>query len=82
MDTATASDTSAGCARRKPFAVAEPYTGRSGATVGAAEALQTCEEIINGELDDIPTEAFYFSAGLEQIRANVGRELKFGPVSL
>jgi RNA polymerase sigma factor (sigma-70 family) len=66
----------------QPFAVAEPYTGRSGATVGAAEALQTCEEIINGELDDIPTEAFYFSAGLEQIRANVGRELKFGPVSL
>jgi F0F1-type ATP synthase beta subunit len=66
----------------QPFDVAEPYTGRPGATVGAAEALQTCQDILDGKFDDLPTEAFYFSGGLDEIRANIGRELKFGPVKL
>ena len=66
----------------QPFDVAEPYTGRRGATVGAAEALQTCRDILDGKLDDIPTDAFYFSGGLDEIRANVGRALRFGPVAL
>jgi RNA polymerase sigma factor (sigma-70 family) len=64
----------------QPFGVAEPHTGRPGATVAAAEALQTCRDIIDGKLDDLPTEAFYFSGGMDEIRANRGRELKFGPV--
>lgn len=66
----------------QPFGVAEPYTGRPGATVGAAEALQTCQDILDGKLDDIPTEAFYFSGGLDEIRANIGGTLRFGPVAL
>lgn len=66
----------------QPFDVAEPYTGRRGETVSAAEALQTCQDILDGKLDDIPTEAFYFSGGLDEIRANIGRGLKFGPVTL
>lgn len=66
----------------QPFGVAEPYTGRPGATVAAAEALQSRQDILDGKLDDIPTDAFYFSGGLEEIRANIGRELKFGPVRL
>jgi RNA polymerase sigma factor (sigma-70 family) len=64
----------------QPFDVAEPYTGRPGATVGTAEALQTCQDVLDGKLDDLPTEAFYFSGGLDEIRANLDRELKFGPV--
>lgn len=66
----------------QPFGVAEPYTGRPGATVGAAEALQTCQDILDGKLDDIPTEAFYFSGGLDEIRANIGGTFRFGPVAL
>jgi RNA polymerase sigma factor (sigma-70 family) len=66
----------------QPFDVAEPYTGRPGATVGTAEALQTSQDILDGKLDDLPTEAFYFSGGLNEIRANIGRELKIGPVKL
>ena len=62
--------------------MAEPYTGRPGATVGTAEALQTCRDILDGKLDDIPTDAFYFSGGLDEIRANVTRPLGFGPVAL
>ena len=37
----------------QPFDVAETYTGRPGATVGAAEALQTCQDILDGKLDDL-----------------------------
>ncbi|MGB6536492.1 MAG: sigma-70 family RNA polymerase sigma factor [Xanthobacteraceae bacterium] len=66
----------------QPFGVAERYTGRPGVTVSAAEALQTCRDILDGKLDDIPTEAFYFSGGLDEIRANIGRELRVGPVRL
>jgi len=66
----------------QPFGVAEAYTGRSGATVGAAEALQTCQDILEGKLDDIPVEAFFFSGGLDEIRSNIGRGLGFGPVVL
>jgi RNA polymerase sigma factor (sigma-70 family) len=66
----------------QPFGVAETYTGRSGATVGAAEALQTCQDILEGKLDDIPVEAFFFSGGLDEIRSNIGRKLGFGPVVL
>jgi RNA polymerase sigma factor (sigma-70 family) len=66
----------------QPFGVAEPYTGRPGASVGAAESLRTCQDILDGKLDHIPTDAFYFSGGLDEIRANIGRELKFGPVRL
>jgi F-type H+/Na+-transporting ATPase subunit beta len=66
----------------QPFGVAEPYTGRPGASVRAADALQTCQDILDGKLDRIPTDAFYFSGGLDEIRANIGREPKFGPVRL
>ena len=66
----------------QPFGVAQPYTGRPGATVGSGDALQTCKDILDGKLDDIPIEAFYFSGALDGIRANIGRELKFGPVAL
>lgn len=66
----------------QPFGVAEPYTGRPGATVGAAEALRTCQDIMAGKHDDIAPDAFYFSGGLDEISANIGRKLRFGPVAL
>lgn len=66
----------------QPFGVAEAYTNQPGETVTATEALQTCQDILDGKLDDIPTEAFYFSGGLDEIRANIGRDIKFGPVAL
>jgi len=66
----------------QPFFCAEPYTNRPGATVGRAEAARTCREILDGEYDDLPVEAFYFSGGITEIRGNVGRALAFGPVDL
>ncbi len=66
----------------QPFFVAEPYTKRPGTTVRLAESLQTCRDILDGRYDDLPTDAFYFSGDMAEIRSNVGRTLSFGPVAL
>jgi RNA polymerase sigma factor (sigma-70 family) len=66
----------------QPFFCTEPWTGRSGATVGATEALRTCREILDGQHDDVPVQAFYFSGGIAEIRSNIGRTPPFGPVTL
>jgi hypothetical protein len=33
-----------------------------------AEALRTCAEILGGVHDDLPTAAFYFAGGIDEIR--------------
>jgi DNA-directed RNA polymerase specialized sigma24 family protein len=48
----------------QPFYVAEPYTKRPGVTVGLAESLRVCREILDGVHDAVPTKAFYFTGGL------------------
>jgi RNA polymerase sigma factor (sigma-70 family) len=53
----------------QPFFVAEPYTKRPGTTVSLAEALCTCHEILDGQHDGLPTDAFYFAGGIAEIRA-------------
>jgi F-type H+-transporting ATPase subunit beta len=54
----------------QPFYVAEPYTKRPGVTVGLAESLRVCREILDGVHDGVPTKAFYFTAGLDAVLAN------------
>jgi F-type H+/Na+-transporting ATPase subunit beta len=49
--------------------VAEPYTKRPGVFVSRAEALRGCREILDGVHDDLPDEAFYFTGGVDEIRA-------------
>ena len=53
----------------QPFYVAEAYTRRPGLTVGRAEALRICREILDGEHDALPEQAFYFTGGMSEIRA-------------
>jgi F0F1-type ATP synthase beta subunit len=53
----------------QPFFCAEPWTNRPGSRVSAAEALRTCAEILGGVHDDLPTAAFYFAGGIDEIRA-------------
>ena len=65
----------------QPFFCAAPYTNHSGASVSAAEAVRTCAEILDGQHDDVPVEAFYFSGGIAEIRGNTGRPFTFGPVT-
>jgi F0F1-type ATP synthase beta subunit len=65
----------------QPLFVTERWTERPGTTVSLAEALQTCRDILDGRYDDLPTDAFWFSGGMAEIQGNVGRTLKFGPVT-
>jgi RNA polymerase sigma factor (sigma-70 family) len=53
----------------QPFFVAEPYTKRPGVFVSRAQALRGCREILDGVHDDLPDEAFYFTGGIDEIRA-------------
>jgi RNA polymerase sigma factor (sigma-70 family) len=57
----------------QPFFVAEPYTKRPGLYVSRADALRGCREILDGRHDDLPADAFYFTGGIEEIRANAAR---------
>ena len=65
----------------QPFFCAEPYTKHSGVMVNTAEAIRTCRQILDGQYDDVPVQAFYFSGDIAEITCNVGRTLTFGPVT-
>jgi RNA polymerase sigma factor (sigma-70 family) len=66
----------------QPFFVAEPYTKRPGTTVHLTETLSTCRGILEGQYDGLPTDAFFFSGDIAEIRKNIGRTLSWGPVTI
>jgi F0F1-type ATP synthase beta subunit len=37
--------------------------------VPLAESLRTCRENLDGVHDDVPTEAFFFTGGIDEIRS-------------
>ena len=51
----------------QPFFVAEPYTKRPGLHVSRAEALRGCRAILDGEVDALPEQAFYFTGTLDDV---------------
>ena len=53
----------------QPFFAAERHTHRPGVIVPLAESLRMCREILDGVHDDVPTEAFFFTGGIEEIRS-------------
>jgi F-type H+-transporting ATPase subunit beta len=53
----------------QPFYVAEVFTGLQGEYVTVAETVQSFEAIIDGELDEVPEQAFLNVGGVEQVLA-------------
>jgi F-type H+-transporting ATPase subunit beta len=53
----------------QPFYVAEVFTGLQGEYVPVAESVESFEAIINGELDEVPEQAFLNVGGVEQVLA-------------
>ena len=47
----------------------EVFTGVQGEYVPVAETVESFEALINGELDDIPEQAFLNVGGVEQVLA-------------
>jgi len=52
----------------QPFFASERYTQRPGSHISLAEALRGCLEIMQGQHDDLPVQAFYFGGSIEEIR--------------
>ncbi len=53
----------------QPFFVAEVFTGLDGKYVPIAETVESFEALVDGELDDVPEQAFLNVGGVEQVLA-------------
>jgi F-type H+-transporting ATPase subunit beta len=53
----------------QPFHVAEVFTSTPGTYVPIKETVEGFRQILNGELDEIPEQAFYMVGNIEDVRA-------------
>src|SRR5262249_13222110 len=53
----------------QPFFVAEVFTGISGIYVPISETVDSFEALVNGELDDVPEQAFLNVGNVESVLA-------------
>ena len=51
----------------QPFFVAEVFTGSPGKYVTLAESISGFNMILNGELDDLPEQAFYLVGNIDEV---------------
>ncbi len=54
----------------QPFFVAESFTGMTGRYVQIAETVRGFKMILDGEMDDVPEQAFMFCGGIDEVIAN------------
>src|SRR5690606_25637961 len=54
----------------QPFHVAEQFTGRAGKYVKLEDTIRSFKRIVEGELDDIPEQAFYMCGAIEEVFEN------------
>ena len=52
----------------QPFFVAEQFTGQKGRYVSLGETIRGFKEIVAGEHDDLPEQAFYMVGTIEEVR--------------
>jgi F-type H+-transporting ATPase subunit beta len=57
----------------QPFFVAEVFTGLSGEYVTTEETVKSFEAIINGDMDEVPEQAFLNVGGIEQVQAKAAQ---------
>jgi F-type H+/Na+-transporting ATPase subunit beta len=53
----------------QPFFVGEVFTGLPGIFVPIDETVQSFEALVDGELDDVPEQAFFNVGGAESVLA-------------
>ena len=59
----------------QPFYVAEVFTGQPGITVSVEGTIESFEQLVNGDLDDLPEQAFLNVGDADSVRAKA-RELE------
>jgi F-type H+-transporting ATPase subunit beta len=52
----------------QPFFVAQQFTGMDGQFVKIEDTIASFKAILNGEVDDLPEQAFYLVGGLDMVR--------------
>lgn len=52
----------------QPFSVAEVFTGRPGKYVKLKDTVEAFKQILNGELDELPEQAFYMVGNIEEAK--------------
>jgi F-type H+-transporting ATPase subunit beta len=50
--------------------VAETFTGRPGVYVKMQDTISGFREILDGQLDDLPEQAFYMAGPIEEVKEN------------
>src|SRR5881296_1231198 len=53
----------------QPFFVAEQFTGKKGVYTKIADTLKSFDAICNGEVDDLPEQAFLYVGDINEVRA-------------
>ena len=54
----------------QPFFVAQEFTGRAGKYVKIADTIKAFGELVDGQLDHIPEQCFFYAGGLEDVLEN------------
>jgi len=57
----------------QPFFVAEQFTGAPGRFVDVKDTVASFKEVINGNCDDIPEDAFYMVGGLDEVHEKAAK---------
>jgi len=57
----------------QPFHVAEVFTGRPGAYVAIRDTVASFKEILEGNADTLPEQAFFLAGTLDDVRANAAK---------
>jgi F-type H+-transporting ATPase subunit beta len=57
----------------QPFAVAEVFTGRPGKYVTIKDTVTSFKEILDGNVDDLPEQAFFLAGTIEDVRENAAK---------
>ncbi len=57
----------------QPFFVAEVFTGRSGKYVSIKDTVASFKEILDGNADDLPEQAFFLAGTIEDVRENAAK---------
>ena len=57
----------------QPFFVAEAFTGTPGKYVKLEDTVSSFQRIVNGELDELPEQAFYMKGGIDEVIADAER---------
>jgi len=52
----------------QPFFVAEQFTGQAGKYVSVEDTVRSFKAVVDGEVDDLPEQAFYMVGGLDEVK--------------